>query len=107
MRMLRFTAAIMVFLDIVRAAQDGLPELAIYVNTVNFMLLLFGLMSYFAAYLIEQKQSVGYIPIAVATLYPLSVSLTTGQPLNIVIIIYGAFVLFQYWRLRQSGYFKT
>ncbi|MEM8861715.1 MAG: hypothetical protein AAGD96_25600, partial [Chloroflexota bacterium] len=55
LRMLKFSAAIMVFSGVVRLIQLETFDLAFYVNTPNFMILLFGIMSYLAAYLIEQK----------------------------------------------------
>lgn len=108
LRMLKFTAAIMVFSGVVRLIQaDGLPDIGVYINTPDFMLLLFGGCAYLAAFLIEQRNNLSYIPITIATLYPLSVSLTTGQGLNIVIILFGAFILYRIWRLHQDGYFGT
>ena len=107
LQMLRFTAAIMVFSGVVRLIQaGGVPDFAVYINTPDFMLLLFGGCAYLAAYLIDQRNNLSYIPIAIATLYPLSVSLTTGQGLNIVLILFGAFILYRIWRLHQDGYFE-
>ena len=108
LRTLKFTAAIMVFSGVVRIIQaGGVPDIGTYINTPDFMLLLFGGCSYLAAYLIEQRNNLSYIPMAIATLYPLSVSLTTGQGLNIVIILFGAFILYRIWRLHQENYFES
>ena len=105
-RMLRFTAAIMIFTAIVQVVNQPPVALSEYINTVGFMFIVFGGSSYLSAYLIDQKNSLAYMPILIASLYPLSVSLTTGQGLNIILILFGVYILFRIWRLNQANYFE-
>lgn len=107
MRMLRFTAALMIFTSIVQVVNAPPVAIPAYINTVGFMFLVFGGMSYLSAYLIDQRNKLAYMPILIASLYPLSVSLTTGQGINIILILFGAYVLFRIWRLNQANYFNT
>lgn len=105
LRLLKFTAAMATFFGVVRIVQSGVTDVTQMMNTNGFINLSFGLMSYLGAYLIEQKNNLAYMPILIATLYPLSVSLTTGAALNVVVIGFGVYVLYQVWRLHQEGYF--
>ena len=106
-RMLQLTAAIMIFLGVARLTQaGGLPDFDVFINSPEFMNVLFGGCAYLGGYLIQRRNNLAYIPIAVGALYPLSVSLTTGLPLNIVLILFGAYILFRIWRLHQTDYFE-
>ena len=106
-RLLKFTAAMATFFGIVRIVQSGETDITQIMNTNGFINLSFGLMSYLGAYLIEQKNNLAYMPILIATLYPLSVSLTTGAGINIIVIGFGIYVLYQIWQLHQEGYFPN
>ena len=106
-RMLQFTAAIMIFLGASRLIRaGGLPDFDVFINSPEFMNVFFGGCSYLGAYLIQRRNNLAYIPIAAGALYPLSVSLTTGLPLNIVLILFGAYILYRIWRLHQASYFE-
>ena len=105
LRLLKFTAAMATFFGVVRIVQSGVNDITQIMNTNGFINLSFGLMSYLCAYLIEQKNNLAYMPMLIATLYPLSVSLTTGAGLNIIVIGFGVYVLYQIYQLHQEGYF--
>ena len=107
LRLLKFTAAMATFFGVVRIIQSGVTDITQILNTNGFINLSFGLMSYLCAYLIEQKNNLAYMPILIATLYPLSVSLTTGAGLNIIVIAFGGYVLYQIRQLHNEGYFPN
>lgn len=105
LRLLKFTAAMATFFGIVNIVQSGQTDIGTVINSVGFINVLFGLMSYLCSYLITAKNSLAHIPILIGTLYPISVTLTTGSGINIIVIGFGCYVLYQIWRLNQEGYF--
>ncbi|MFT5194415.1 MAG: hypothetical protein ACI9EW_000901 [Cellvibrionaceae bacterium] len=105
LRLLKFTAAMATFFGIVNILQSGQTDIGVIINSVGFINVLFGLMSYLCSYLIKEKNKLAHVPILIGTLYPISVSLTAGTGVNIIVIGFGCYVLYQIWRLNQEDYF--
>ncbi|MFK7800558.1 MAG: hypothetical protein AB8G95_02900 [Anaerolineae bacterium] len=106
LRLLRFTAAMATFFGIVNITRSGQTDIGVIINSVGFINVLFGLMAYLCSSLIKEKNKLAHIPILIGTLFPISVWLTGANGLNIIVVGFGCYVLFQIWRLNQSGYFS-
>lgn len=106
LRLLQFTAAMATFFGIVNITRSGQTDIGAIINSVGFINVLFGVMAYLCSYLIKEKNKLAHIPILIGILFPISVWLTGENGLNVIVVIFGCYVLFQIWRLNQENYFE-
>ncbi|MEM7801883.1 MAG: hypothetical protein AAF633_21995, partial [Chloroflexota bacterium] len=102
MRTLNITGTAALFLGGVSVFQGVSAGTETWLTHPSSSTVILGIMSLVARILVLKEDRLAYLPITIALLYPISYSLTTGRPFNIIILFVCLFFLYRIYQIYQG-----